>query len=148
MNEPLELVSLDEIRALPLKLDAEGWKLLHSLLNEGLARAYNRAIESALLSMPHYAVLLLRRSAEMEAMRSRFLAVHQDLAKSVEFFESVAGVEQEHPGWAYDKVLDEAAVRTRERVRVKATAEALGVEIHPEDKPSMERVDELLNGVL
>lgn len=146
MTEPLEFLSLDEIKTLPLNLDGEGVALLHSLLNEGLYRAYNRAIESALLSMPHYAALLLRRSADMEAMRSRFLSAHQDLAKSVEFAESLAELEQEHPGWAYDKVLEEAAVRTRNRLRVKAIEGELSrsevQKITPTD------ADNILNGAL
>jgi len=147
MSQPLEFVSLEEIKSLPLRLDHVGFQKVHGVLNELLVRVHNKAVENMLLSMPEWAVLLLKRTADMEKIKADFLAAHGDLATSPEFFEALAEKEAEHPGWPYDQLLDEAAAMARVRIKAGITMKALGQDV-PAEKPTLAAADEALNGVL
>lgn len=142
-EKPIEFVSLDEVKALPLHLDAGGVLAMHGLLNEALTRAHNKAVETAMLSMPDTITYLLRHQAGKGKLLTDFMAANPDLREDKGFVEALQAVEAMHPGWSYEKMLDEAARQAR-LMRAGEARQPSGL-VQP---PNLDAADESLNGAL
>lgn len=142
MSEHLEFVSLEEVKALPLHLDAGGAQAVQALLNEVLTRVHNRAVETALLSMPETILYLLRNQASKAKLFKDFSAENSDLVGDARFPATVEEIEALHPAWAYEQVLAEAARIHRAAKEVSRLGAVSDV------RPDLEAADEFLQGAL
>ena len=150
-SELLEFISRDEFREISLSMEPLERQKLLDLLNEGLTRCHNKAVETAMLSMPDFVLYLLRHTASREKVLKEFMAGNMDLKDDAEFQAAVVEVEGGHAGWSYDRILAEAGRLARERrtgrVRLPGglTSELDGEAI---SKPGLGEADDGLNGAL
>ncbi len=146
MKGPIEFVTLEEIGGLGFALDHVGRERLRDFLNEALNRVFNKAVETAMLSMPDTVLFLLKHTAGKQKLAEQFLAQNPDLKGDEIFLEMVTLVESENAGWSYERILEEAGRRTRE-VRTGMVKLPGGITETPA-RPDLEEADEALNGAL
>lgn len=146
-SELLEFISRDEFREITLSMGPQERQKFLDLINEGLTRCHNKAVETAMLSMPDFVLYLLRYTASRERMCQEFLAQNLDLKDDAGFKSAVVEVESGHAGWRYEQVLGEAGRLARER-RSGAISLPIGFAGDALEKPSLGDADDGLNGAL
>lgn len=90
-----------------------------------LARVYEASRETVFREMQPYIVKMISNQVDILRKVEKFYTENKDLVNYKDFVGLVGtAIEQEHPDWNIDQVFTESAKVARERLRLKASAEA------------------------
>lgn len=96
--------------------------LSYEEFNEFLDNFMNACVESCLQAMPQVIDYLLRQSAHLKELSENFYKNNKDLAEHKELLANkIQEVENDNPGLEYERILDTAATKARESLKLEST---------------------------
>lgn len=89
-------------------------------LEEILTRVYNMAVEHTLLQVPNLMGGLFKMSAKVDKLKKEFFANNKDISKDI-IRPIFKDVEEAHPEWSPEKIIEEASRRYRSQTALKSS---------------------------